>query len=110
MSDSEVCCRLAKIANSYQIDVIKRTGQAFFPEGAGEFDVQYDMSKEADGFPCKHLDESLPNGACCTNYENRPPSCVSFPTSESRISTLPNCSYTFDEDGVRTGTCNGCQT
>lgn len=65
--------------------------------------MQFDMEDEANGFPCVHLTESG-----CDIHETKPPSCTVYPSKESSIEYCVGCSYTFDENGNRSGTCNGC--
>jgi hypothetical protein len=42
----------------------------------------------------------------CKIYPNRPDICKQFPLTAGEITEFHNCTYTFDENGVRHGECD----
>ena len=81
--------------------------------GDKEYDIPddpsfgWDMTNPSAGFPCINLDA---NGDCAYHItENKPYRCKQYPINSKEIENISTCSYIFDEDGNRTGICNGCK-
>jgi len=67
----------------------------------------WDMTNPSAGFPCINLDV---DGDCTYHVtENKPYICKQYPTTSKEIEEISTCSYSFDIDGNRTGSCNGCK-
>jgi len=116
---SSKCCRLIfflpldKIASFH---IVHGEGLKFFnntQEGDPELNIPddvlfgWDLTKPEKGFPCINLDEK--NGGCLYHESGEKPyRCKRYPVMESEIQFITTCSYSFDEKGERTSTCNGC--
>lgn len=119
------CCRLVfhlpkeKLAKIYRVH---GEGIAYFC-GTDGFDPDFniphcpdygfDMTDRDNGFPCVNL---LPNGNCQLHQAHEdltifshPAACKRFPQVPEVISLINTCSYTFDINGNRSGTCNQCK-
>ena len=101
------CCRLkTQVSESTLVRIIANAelneSNIYPSQDKGDF-MQFDMTNETDGYPCIHLGE---NG--CNIHETKPESCSLFPLEEENIKFSVGCSYVFDENGNRSGTCNGC--
>ncbi len=69
-------------------------------------DFGWDMQNREEGFPCI----ALQSDGKCGHYEaGHPRSCMAFPHDQHALRSIPTCSYTFDEAGVRSGECDGCE-
>ena len=44
----------------------------------------------------------------CKIYEKRPRVCTVWPRQQEDLHYYPNCGFSFDENGMRTGECNRC--
>jgi hypothetical protein len=67
----------------------------------------WDLTKPEEGFPCINLHEE--DGGCHYHESgNKPDRCKRHPVKESDVQFITTCSYNFDENGVRTGTCDSC--
>ena len=74
----------------------------------------WQLQDRANGYPCTGL---LPNGKCkyhkagqtIHDAGGKPVACKMFPIEANSITNMQACSYTFDENGVRSGTCDGCR-
>ena len=118
------CCRLAfhmdkrKIATIFKVHgegIEYFSGWDSDPEESGQIDPEfgYQMQKPDEGYPCTEL---LPNGRCKHHKPNetdmeseKPFVCKLFPSMPHHLDRISVCSYTFDENGVRSGTCDGCK-
>lgn len=109
------CCRLGFLQTREQIvHVFNVHGEdievfdATFPsnEELGEPDEPKHgmlMQEYKEGYPCDALTEE----GCKFQGPNKPWSCKRHPVRESKLITT--CNYEFDEEGKRTGECNGCK-
>jgi len=101
------CCRLAYLKcdeSLARILGVLRGDQTIYPEGNAD-KLQFDMSKPEEGYPCTEL--NLDDGTCNV-HESKSNACYNFPIRLSNMDKLPNCSYSFDEAGIRSGVCNRC--
>jgi Fe-S-cluster containining protein len=101
------CCRLKTQVDDETlqkiIDNAQDNNSNIYPDqDTGNF-MQFDMSNDAEGYPCVHLGEEG-----CTIHPSRPSQCASFPLEEKSIEFCTGCSYTFSENEKRSGSCNGC--
>ena len=112
------CCRLIwhlsldRIANFH---LVHGEGLKFYnnaQEYDDEFDIPddplfgWDLTRPEDGFPCINLEE---DGGCSYHESgDKPERCKAYPISEADLRYIDTCSYSFDENGERTGTCNIC--
>lgn len=101
------CCRLKTQVSESTLDRIKKNAELnesnYYPsQDQGNF-MQFDMTNEADGYPCVHLEE---NG--CNIHETKPHGCDLFPLEEDDVGFSAGCNYVFDDNGNRSGSCNGC--
>jgi len=102
------CCRLKaqtteRIINRI-LDNCDLNSSNLYPYNVEENTMQFDMSKEDEGFPCIHLDNEIG----CKIHETKPSDCHAYPTTQNSISGCVGCSYTFTENNERSGVCNGC--
>jgi len=44
----------------------------------------------------------------CSVPEGKPHRCKNYPTFEKELTQIVSCGYEFDEEGVRTGSCDRC--
>ena len=44
----------------------------------------------------------------CSIWEKAPKICKEWPYKASDLQVYPKCGYKFDENGKRSGECNGC--
>lgn len=63
----------------------------------------WDMSRPKEGYPCI----ALTADGKCSHHPNKPAQCKAFPKRNPE-KPIVGCSYIFDENGVRSGACNGC--
>ena len=67
----------------------------------------WDLTKPDEGFPCINLDQ---DGNCSYHIsEDKPHRCKQHPY-EIDVKLIQTCSYSFDENGTRTGICNQCKS
>jgi hypothetical protein len=64
----------------------------------------FDLTKPKEGFPCVNLGVD----GCSYHPDGKPDRCKKFPVLEQHVILAPTCSYQFDEEGNRTGSCNRC--
>jgi len=113
---SDKCCRLIfhisldRIASSH---VVHGEGLKFFGcSVGGDVDLGipddplwgFDLTKPEEGFPCINLGED----GCSYHPEGKPHRCKNYPTFEKELTQIVSCGYEFDEEGVRTGSCDRC--
>jgi len=104
MSLLNKCCRLTGIDGPKKIQRIidnLEPGQTLHQGGDPE--IKFDMTDEANGYPCIHLTESG-----CDIQATKPELCSSFPENINQLRYIETCSYSFDSEGNRSGTCDNC--
>ena len=65
----------------------------------------WDLTNPEEGFPCINLTAA----GCAYHNTTKPWACSRFPSRERSLEFIPNCSYSFDSQGVRSGSCNRCR-
>jgi hypothetical protein len=116
---SDQCCRLIfqmTLEGIGSIHIVHGEGIKFYGCGMGaDIDLGspadpiwgFDLTKPEEGFPCINLHEE--DGGCHYHESgDKPDKCKRHPVKESDVQFINTCSYSFDENGVRTSTCNKC--
>ena len=81
------------------------------PKDALPIFTMWDMSNEAEGYPCRALlTDADGQVGCGLRGGGAPKGCRSWPQRDNDVFARmePWCSYSFDAEGVRSGTCNRC--
>jgi hypothetical protein len=106
------CCRLINLLDNNKIILMKKgvgSNGIFRPNSQRRIkngtNFGWDMTNEVEGYPCEML---VADG--CIIYEDRPDCCINFPNSPKLLNRLPNCTISFDGNGEKIGTCNGCDS
>ncbi len=118
------CCRLIfffdekRVANIFRVH--GEAIQLYQAAQGGDIDqgiipdlsFGFQMQDRANGYPC---DQLLPNGRCGQHVVNvadinseKPQRCKLYPWNEEVLKTISTCSYTWDNNGNRSGSCDGC--
>lgn len=110
------CCRAAfvyarkPLADIFRvfgegIEIMYSTDSGSFAEGIPpDPPWGWDMTKPEEGFPCINL---TADGKCGV-HDHKPYRCGLWPESPTGMERMPTCSISFDEQGNRTGVCDGC--
>lgn len=123
------CCRGVYLKSKAQLAQVFRThGEGLRIMSGTVFDADpdagithddpqfgYDMLNRKDGYPCTELVDGK-----CRHHEDgetplesdKPILCKIFPRLQSALDApvpIKTCSYRFDDEGERTGSCDGCK-
>ena len=106
------CCRLINLLDKSKIVLMKsgaesdgifrNNSQKSIEEGTN---FGWNMKNEAEGYPCVKL-----GADGCSVYEDRPQCCHNFPNTSKLLIKLPTCTISFNDEGEKIGTCNGCDS